>query len=241
MRAVGDQGHSLPSCTCRPRKNLRHLNLRTLDLLTLLTLIAAAVLIGAAVSTGATQHFDQAVLLALRVPGEPTVPIGPKWLSEMARDVTALGGVAVLTILTFLVTVQFLLRREWASAILVAVSAISGTMLSNVLKSIFDRPRPDITAITEYGVGSFPSGHSTASAVVYLTLGMLLAKAAEQRRMKVFYIGAAVLLTGLVGVSRLYLGVHYPTDVAAGWSIGAAWAIVCRWAASRFDRQDGQN
>jgi undecaprenyl-diphosphatase len=213
--------------------------LRIFAVLTLVALIAAALLIGFAVSAGTTLGFDQAVLLALRVPGDPTTPIGPKWLTEMARDVTALGGVAVLTILTVLVTLQFLLRREWSAAILVAVSAISGTLISNLLKVAFDRPRPALTAIMDYGAGSFPSGHSTASAVVYLTLGMLLAKAAETRRMKVFYVAAAVFLTGLVGVSRLYLGVHYPTDVAAGWSIGAAWALLCRWAASRFDRQDG--
>lgn len=210
-----------------------------IPLVTLVVLIAAALFIGYAVSTGMTQDFDQAFLLALRVPGDPTVPIGPQWLGEMARDVTALGGVAVLTILTVLLTVQFLLRREWVSAILVAVSAISGTMISNVLKLVFARPRPELTAITEYGVGSFPSGHSTASAVVYLTLGMLLAKSDDKWRMKVFYVVAAIFLTGLVGLSRLYLGVHYPTDVAAGWSIGSAWAIVCGWIAALFDR-DGR-
>lgn len=226
-------------CTLPTAKHHEAPKLRTFELFTLTALIAAALLIGAGVWTGTTQQFDQAFLLALRVPGDPTTPIGPKSLSEMARDVTALGGVAVLTILTLLMTVQFLLRREWTAAILVAVSAISGTMLSNVLKVIFDRPRPDLTAIANYGVGSFPSGHSTASAVVYLTLGMLLAKAEGQWQMKIFYVAAAIFLTGLVGVSRLYLGVHYPTDVAAGWSIGAAWAIVCRWVAARFDRRLG--
>lgn len=177
--------------------------------------------------------------MALRVPGSPTTPIGPPWLSEAARDVTALGGVAVLTLLTVLVTAQFLLRREWAAAALVALTAISGTMISNVLKLIFHRPRPEFTAIMEYGQGSFPSGHSTASAVIYLTFGLMLAKAADTRSMRVFYISAAILLTGLVGVSRLYLGVHYPTDVAAGWSIGAAWALICAMIASMVDRRAG--
>lgn len=215
---------------------MKHRELRPLTVATLAVLIIVALLIGYAVPRGMTQAFDQAFLLALRVPGDPTTPIGPAYLSEMARDVTALGGVAVLTILTVLVTVQFVLRREWASAILVALSAISGTMISNLLKVIFARPRPELTAMMEYGVGSFPSGHSTASAVVYLTLGMLLAHAADKWRMKVFYVAAAIFLTGLVGLSRLYLGVHFPTDVAAGWAIGAAWAIVCRWLASRFER-----
>ena len=200
-------------------------------------LIVSALLIGAAVSRGITDQFDQNVLLTLRVPGDPMTPIGPGWLSEMARDVSALGGVAVLTLLTVLVTVQFLLRREWSAAALVALTAISGTMISNVLKLMFQRPRPELTAIMEYGPGSFPSGHSTASAVICLTFGLMLAKAADTTLMKVFYISAAILLTGLVGVSRLYLGVHYPTDVAAGWAIGAAWALICAMIASALDRR----
>jgi undecaprenyl-diphosphatase len=196
-------------------------------LLTVAALIVAAVLVGYSVSRGTSQTFDEQVLLTLRVPGQPTTPIGPVWLTEVARDITALGGVAVLTLLTCLATIHLLLRREWGTAALVAAAAISGTMASNVLKDMFARPRPELTAIAEYGVGSFPSGHSTASAVVYLTLGLLLAHAAEQQRMKIFYVLTAILLTTLVGLSRLYLGVHYPTDVAAGWAIGSAWALIC--------------
>jgi len=196
-------------------------------ILTVVALVLSAVLLGYSVSRGTSQAFDERVLLMLRVPGLPTTPIGPVWLSEVARDITALGGVAVLTLLTCLATIHLLLRREWRTAALVAAAAISGTMVSNVLKDMFARPRPELTAIAEYGVGSFPSGHSTASAVVYLTLGLWLAHAAEQRRMKVFYVLTAILLTTLVGLSRLYLGVHYPTDVAAGWAIGSAWALIC--------------
>jgi len=171
------------------------------------------------------------------MPGQPTVPIGPVWLTEVARDFTALGGVAVLTLLTVLVTVHLLLRRLWLSAVLVAAAAISGTIISNFLKDVFERPRPVLTAIAEYGVGSFPSGHSTASAVVYLTLGILMAKSADRAQMKFFYVLVAVLLTGLVGLSRLYLGVHYPTDVAAGWSIGIAWALICALIASAVEKR----
>lgn len=208
---------------------------RITTLLVLAALVASALLIGLAVSRGASKGFDEAVLLALRVPGDPTAPIGPKWLAEMARDITALGGVAVLTLLTVLMVVHLLLRREWSTAVLVGVAAITGTTISNALKTIFDRPRPELTAIAEYGAGSFPSGHSTASAVIYLTLGLMLAKAADKARMKVFYVLTAILLTVLVGLSRLYLGVHYPTDVMAGWAIGAAWALTCSLIASRLE------
>jgi undecaprenyl-diphosphatase len=205
-----------------------------LALLILAALIGAAFLVALAAARGTSQGFDEAVLLNLRVPGAPTTPIGPPWLREVARDITALGGVAVLTLITVLVTVHLMLRREWAAAALVAVAAITGTTVSNVLKTIFDRPRPELTAIAEYGAGSFPSGHSTASAVIYLTLGLMLAKTAEKEEMKTFYILTAIFLTLLVGISRLYLGVHYPTDVMAGWTIGAAWALICSLVASRL-------
>jgi undecaprenyl-diphosphatase len=205
---------------------------RTIPLILIAILLASVMLIAYRVTRGTTIDFDQAFLLSLREPGEPTNPIGPEWLEEIARDVTALGGIAVLTILTTLVTLHLVLRGRWRMGVFVAVAAISGTLISNLLKSVFDRPRPELTAIMEFGGGSFPSGHSTVSAVVYLTLGVILSEAADHRRLKVFYVAAAILLTGIVGLSRLYLGVHFPTDVAAGWAIGAAWALACATIAS---------
>ncbi len=210
--------------------------MRLLAVSAALVLTATAILIGYAVSAGITQGFDYGILLSLRVPGDPATPIGPGWLAETARDATALGGVTVLTILTVLATIRFLLARDWVAAIWIAATAISGTMISNVLKAAFDRPRPELTAMMEFGPGSFPSGHSTASAAIYLTLGIMLARGTERQSLRVFYLLAAAFLTGIVGLSRLYLGVHYPTDVAAGWSIGAAWAIVCALIASLFER-----
>lgn len=207
---------------------MKFITVRNIALLLLAALLTGLGLIIDEVTEGDTLKFDQAFLLALREPGDPTNPIGPDWLAEVARDITALGGVAILTLLTTLVIVQLFLRGKPRSAWYVAFAAISGTMISNVLKSIFDRPRPELTAIAEYGKGSFPSGHSTMAAVVYLTLGVMLAVAAQKLKLKLFYIGTAVLLIVLVGLSRLYLGVHYPTDVAAGWAIGASWAIL--WA-----------
>lgn len=201
---------------------------RNIGLLLLALLLTGLGSIIDGVTDGDTLEWDQAFLLALREPGQPTNPVGPVWLEEVARDITALGGVAVLTLLTTLVTVQFFLRGKPRSGAFVALATISGTLLSNALKIVFDRPRPELTAIMEYGRGSFPSGHSTMSAVVYLTLGVMLAVASRQLRLKVFYIATAVALIVLVGLSRLYLGVHYPTDVAAGWAIGASWAIL--WA-----------
>lgn len=191
-------------------------------------------LIADEVSEGETMRIDQAVLMALRAPGDPTDPIGPAWLEEAARDVTALGSFTVLAILVTVVVLHlFLIGRNRTGWFLTA-SVIGGTLLSSGLKSLFDRPRPDLTGVARVFTTSFPSGHATVSAVVYLTLGALLAEMTESRGQKILYLGSAVLLTILVGLSRVYLGVHYPTDVLAGWSIGAGWALACAMLAHLY-------
>lgn len=197
--------------------------------------LVAALLVGFGliadeVGEGDTLDFDRAVLAALREPGDMQNPIGPAWVEEAARDITALGGVAFLTLLVTLVVIHFLLRGKWRTGAFLAFVVVAGTLISNALKAFFDRPRPDLTGIVHVATASFPSGHATVSAVTYLTLGVVLARASDRHRLKVFYIVAAIFLTGIVGLSRLYLGVHYPTDVAAGWALGAAWAILCALA-----------
>lgn len=190
-------------------------------------LLAGFGLIADEVGEGDTLDFDKAVLAALREPGNLQDPIGPAWVEEAARDITALGGVAFLTLLVTLIVIHFLLQGKWRTGAFLAFVVIAGTLISNALKAFFDRPRPDLTGIVHVATASFPSGHATVSAVTYLTLGVVLARASDRHRMKVFYILTAIFLTGIVGLSRLYLGVHYPTDVAAGWAIGGAWAILC--------------
>lgn len=174
---------------------------------------------------GETHAFDEAVLLSLRVPGHPDQPIGPHWVSEAVRDVTALGSYPVLALLITFVLLQLLLTGRRGTALLIAGSVVSGTIVSTVLKTLFDRPRPDLTGVAEVFTASFPSGHSMVSAVTFLTIGAVLAGTTGLIRLRVLYFGAAILLTLLVGLSRIYLGVHYPTDVIAGWSLGAAWAL----------------
>ncbi|MBW8319468.1 MAG: phosphatase PAP2 family protein [Arenimonas sp.] len=191
-------------------------------------------LIADEVSEGETMKIDQAVLMALRTPGDPTDPIGPAWLEEAARDVTALGSFTVLAILITVVVVHLVLIGRRRTGWFLTASVIGGTLLSSGLKSLYDRPRPDLTGVARVFTTSFPSGHATVSAVVYLTLGALLAEMAESRGQKILYLGSAVLLTVLVGLSRIYLGVHYPTDVLAGWSIGAGWALACTMLAHLY-------
>lgn len=180
------------------------------------------------VGEGDTHRFDSAILLALRTPGDHADPIGPWWLEAMMRDITSLGGTAVLTLVTVIAVFYLAIDRKWHAAILLAVSVGGGTLLSSLLKLEYQRPRPDLVArLAEVHTLSFPSGHAMLSAVTYLTIGALLARTAERRRLKSYILGVVIFLTLLVGVSRVYLGVHWPTDVLAGWCVGAAWALLC--------------
>jgi undecaprenyl-diphosphatase len=177
------------------------------------------------------RSFDKSVLLAMRNPLDVTQPWGPGWLQEMARDFTALGGVAVLTLLALATIGYLVMLRKHHAAIAVAIAIGGGSLLSTVLKWYFDRDRPDLVPHGSIVyTASFPSGHSMMAAVTYLTLGALLARIHAPLRIKAYLLGCAILLTLLVGVSRVYLGVHWPSDVAAGWAVGAAWALMASLA-----------
>jgi len=176
---------------------------------------------------GDTREIDTRLLLALRTPGNPSDPLGPAWLEETARDLTALGGFTVLTLLTLAAVAYLLFKAKRHAALAVFVAVAGGQLLSTLLKLGFDRPRPDLVPHeVEVYTASFPSGHSMMAAVTYLTLGALLAGAEADRRMKTYWLGLALLLTVLVGISRVYLGVHWPSDVLGGWVVGAVWAII---------------
>jgi undecaprenyl-diphosphatase len=196
-----------------------------------LLLVASAIWLFATLANGMvegeTHAFDRAVLLAMRMPGNPTAPWRPRWLTEVVRDYTALGGVGLLTFMTLAVMGFLLLQGTPRVAMMVVVTVGGGMLLSSLLKQGFVRPRPDLVP---HGIwvhtASFPSGHAMLSAVVDLTLGALRARVQPQRRLKVYILTRAVVLTTLVGLSRIYLGVHWPTDVLAGWMAGAAWALL---------------
>ena len=158
--------------------------------------------------------------------------LGPWWVEEIGRDLTALGGVAVLVLTTVVVSLFFLLQRRWSTALYIFATVGGGIVLSSIAKEFFDRPRPDLVPHGSLvHTASFPSGHSMMAAVAYLTLGAMVARAQTRRALKVYTLAVAVLLTLLVGISRVYMGVHWPTDVAAGWLGGGAWAILCLLAA----------
>ena len=180
-----------------------------------------------AVGAGHTGETDRSILLALRHPDDLADAIGPAWLEKMMRDFTALGSTGVLT-LTVLSTAIFLwLSGKRRAVALILVTVVTGTFTGQLMKAGYDRPRPDLVPHGSIAINaSFPSGHSLMAATVYLTLGLLLARVNPHRPIRILVVSTAVLVTVLVGVSRVYLGVHWPTDVLAGWTVGAAIALL---------------
>lgn len=192
------------------------------------------------VTEGETLAFDTRIVRALRSADDPSRPIGPAWLPGVFEDLTALGGPTVLSLVILAVTGYLVLQQRYRTAIFIFASAATGELLSEGLKRTFLRARPAIVPhLRDVFDSSFPSGHAMQSAIVYLTLGAVLMRIAEGRLTKIYCFGMALLLTFLVGVSRLYLGVHYPTDVIAGWIVGLVWASVCWLVAQHYEVRAG--
>lgn len=191
------------------------------------------------VREGELHALDTELLLALRRPGQLDNPIGPQWLEIAMRDITSLGSAAVLVLLTAIVVIFLVATRRYAMAGLALAAVAGGQALSSLLKLGVDRARPDVVPhLVEVTTQSFPSGHAMMSAITYLTLGALLARAQPGTRMKAYFLAVAILITFLVGASRIYLGVHWPTDVLAGWCAGFAWAMACWLLVRRYMRAE---
>ncbi|MBN8998928.1 MAG: phosphatase PAP2 family protein [Rhizobiales bacterium] len=189
-------------------------------------LVLGFVLLGNEVREGETLRFDETILVALRTPTDLADPIGPHWLELAMKDTTSLGSTTVLTFIAVVSIIYLLLARKRGTALLLLLSVGGGTLLSSLLKIAYNRPRPELVAhIVDVSTASFPSGHAMMSAITYLTLGALLASVEPNPRLKMFLMGVAFFLTLAVGLSRVYLGVHYPTDVLAGWVLGSGWAM----------------
>lgn len=213
---------------------VRAQDLRVL-LLALVVVSGCWVFVGLAVAVkaGETRTLDEEILRAIRPANRPV------WVDETVRDVTALGGTTVLALVTAAVTGFLVLRRQHHAAILVAAALAGGLILNLALKDWFGRPRPAvIEPLAHVSSASFPSGHSLLATVVYLTLGALLARLVQERPVKVYLLSLVFALVFLIGLSRIYLGVHYPTDVLAGWTAGLVWAILC-WLVARRLQQRG--
>ncbi len=211
-----------------------------LGTLALLGTILVIMNLAGEVLEGDTLDFDKRMLAALRKADNPSQPIGPAWLELAAFDITALGGPTVLG-MTVLAIVGFLvLQGMYRNAAFVFLASVGGWMLNDLLKEVFARPRPQVVPHLRQVMSlSFPSGHALTSAAVYLTLGALLMRVAQSRLAKFYCMFIAMLATLLVGSTRVYLGVHYPTDVLAGWLIGISWALFCWLLERSLERSAG--
>lgn len=188
------------------------------------------------VMEGETLAFDRLILLALRDPANLSVPVGPKWLELAMMDITALGSFAVLTLITAFAASYLVVVRKSRTALMLVASIVSGALANSLLKAFFVRLRPDVVPhLVEVNSASFPSGHAMNAAMIYLTLGVLLAGAETARGPRIYLMAVAITLALLVGCSRVYLGVHWPSDVVAGWGAGAAWALLCSYASRALE------
>jgi undecaprenyl-diphosphatase len=191
------------------------------------------------VGLGEVDEIDRRILLALRDSANASDPLGPPWLEELVRDVTALGGFGALTFITAATAGGLALAKKGRTALTTIGAIVGGLVLGLVLKSLFDRARPDLVPHGSIvSTSSFPSGHSMLSAVTYLTLGAVLARVQTTRLLKIYVITLAAILTFLVGASRVYLGVHWPSDVLAGWSAGVVWSLSV-WLVTRYFQREG--
>jgi undecaprenyl-diphosphatase len=199
------------------------------------TLIVTFLKIAHEVSEG-TESFDHAILLGLR--NAPDDPIGSEGVQAAIMHLSGLGSGAVTTLVCIVAVTFLCLAGRWRFAALVVGCAVGTLLVMLMLKGIYDRDRPSIvTAIDPPGDESFPSGHSMIASALYPTIATLIARALPTRRLRVFTVAVGVFLAGMIGISRLYLGVHYPTDVLAGWTIGCTWALVCGIVARKLAPQ----
>ncbi|MBZ8133294.1 phosphatase PAP2 family protein [Afifella sp. IM 167] len=188
---------------------------------------------------GDTHAFDTFIMLSMRNPADHADPIGPAWFEDTMRDVTSFGSTFGLVFVSLTVVFWLVLTKRPHAGFLVFASLAGGTAVVNALKYAFSRPRPDLVAHSaEVFTTSFPSAHAAMSATVYLTLGALVMRFSEGRTLKLYALFIAVLLTVLVGLSRVYLGVHWPTDVLAGWAVGATWAAIV-WVIALYLQESG--
>ncbi len=209
-------------------RQLQRMELRLLALgLAIFTPVWGFLSVMGEVREGETGAIDSRILLAFRHPGDLATPIGPRWLQETARDVTALGGFTVLSLVVGLAAILLWLHRRRAQAIGLVSAVIAGEAVAQIIKGLIGRARPDLVPhLDQVYSSSFPSGHSALSPIVYFTLAGIVSAGERGWALKLLLIGGSVLLVAAIGVSRVYLGVHWPTDVLAGWALGTAVALV---------------
>lgn len=204
-------------------------------------LIAAFVFVAWWAGTSAGSALDRHLLLALQSVGDTTSPRGPAWLNEAGRDLTALGSISVLILATALTTGWLLLTRQLTTALGMLAVISGGIAVSFMLKWGFNQPRPDlVTDVTRVFTTSFPSSHAMSSLVTFLTLATALGRQVRLATARCYLIGAALTLSLVSGLSRIYLGVHWPSDVVAGWLAGLTWLVLADLASRHLKTQGDQ-
>jgi undecaprenyl-diphosphatase len=212
------------------QRHLEWWRARDLQLLGALAAIGCLLLvfikIGRAVSVAGTDEMDKTILMFFRT--TPDDPVGSENFTAAVMHISALGSGAVTGLIVLIVTLFCAFAGHWRYAALMVACSVGTGLAMWILKGFYERDRPSVvTHIDPPGGHSFPSGHSMISAALYMTLAVLLSRTLERRRLRVFVIAAGASIALLIGVSRMYLGVHYPTDVLAGWTAGLIWALVC--------------
>lgn len=188
---------------------------------------------------GETLSIDDSILKSLREPNDVSKPAFPDWVTVAMKDITSLGSAAVITLFTLIISGYLLLRKQYFRLWLVLAATIGGALLMAGLKEFIGRTRPEVvTHLLEENSLSFPSGHSMMSAVIFLTQAVLLSKIETNRKVKIYILSVALLLTFLIGISRIYIGVHYPTDVLEGWVAGISWALLCWYISTILEKRN---
>jgi undecaprenyl-diphosphatase len=217
----------------------RLLNVEIKVLLTVLVIVTSFwifLLIANAVSKGTIQDYDVKIIEQLRNPDNS--PAGPFWLPDVMRDITSLGGGTVIALITLIVIFYLLMQKKYGELLLVLAAVLGGAVLGLGLKEYFGRERPDLFfRLINTTSLSFPSGHSMMSTVIYLSLAALLARIQHERKIRIYIVSIALFLAFIIGFSRVYLGVHYPTDVVGGWTLGLVWASICWFGAKYLQRK----
>lgn len=185
---------------------------------------------------GDTARFDRAVLLWLNEHATPG-------LDRVAIQVTALGDNLVVVVLAVVAAALLRLSGEKAYAALIVLAVGGAGVLTPVLKLVFDRPRPtvfEVRAHYEVSTAAYPSGHATMSMVVLLAVAFVIHRLAARAWVGVLALTLAGVLVLLIGLSRLYLGVHHPSDVVAGLAIGFAWTVACAVTVEALGQRRGR-
>lgn len=176
------------------------------------------------IATGATYEVDTYLLRLSRDAAPGYQPLGTPKLQSVIRDVTSLGSGVILTTLTILVGLHHFMRKEWHTGLFILLTILLGWWAMEGLKVVYQRERPTVVPhlMNEKSL-SLPSGHSMMSMVVFLTLAAVYASRTTHRQLQIYYFTVAFLLALLIGYTRVYLGVHHPSDVLTGWLLGILW------------------